>query len=80
MLLNGNFTTNTLSKGTIKITEYADPETDEPLRTYVQNGIIGFWTTPEEMNDLLLLLNYYLNIEAISEIRQEKEYVAKSRR
>lgn len=65
---NEPFNINTLSKGNIKITEYSSEETQEVLRVYVQNGMLGFWATAEEMHDLLLVLNYYLNIEAISEI------------
>lgn len=62
------FNMNTISKGSIKITEYSNSETDEVLRTYVQNGILGFFATRQEMLDLSLLLDYYLNIEEISQI------------
>jgi len=68
VIMNEPFNINTLSKKNIRITEYSDPDTDEVMRTYVQNGLMGFWASREEMNDLVILLSYYLNIEEISEI------------
>jgi len=62
------FSINTISKGNIKITEYSSDNTGEVLRVYIQNGMLGFWASDQEMRDLLLLLNYYINIEEINNI------------
>lgn len=58
----------TISKGNIKITEYAHSDTLDVEKVYVQNGILGFFVTPKEMKDLFLLLNYYINIEDLHSI------------
>ena len=63
-----DFSMNTISKGDIKITEYSSDETGEVLRVYIQNGMLGFWASHQEMRDLLVLLNYYVNIEEIHSI------------
>jgi hypothetical protein len=62
------FEIQTISKGNVKITEYAKAETDEVEKIFVQNGILGFFVTPQEMKDLFLLLNYYINIEDLHSI------------
>lgn len=60
---------NSISKNNIKIIEYYNSEIDEVEKVFVQNGILGFFATEQEMRDLSCLLNYYLNIEEISQIK-----------
>jgi hypothetical protein len=44
-------------------------DTGEVEKTYIQNGILGFWISDQEIKDLYLLLSYYINIEEISNIK-----------
>ena len=66
--MSESFELQTISKGHVKITEYANPNTDEVEKVFLQNGILGFFATPQEMKDLFLLLNYYINIEDLHSI------------
>jgi hypothetical protein len=63
-----NFIINKMKKGNVTIAEYADPNTNEPIKTFVSCGIMGFYADEQEMHDLRLLLDYYMNIESISDI------------
>lgn len=58
-----------ISLGDIKIVEYINKSTQEVEKVYVQNGILGFFVSEDEMKDLFTLLNYYMNIERINDIR-----------
>jgi len=64
-----NYDIESISKGNIKLTEYSNPDTGEVEKTYIQNGILGFWISDQEIKDLYLLLSYYINIEEISNIK-----------
>lgn len=57
-----------VSLGDIKITEYINIDTQDVEKIYIQNGILGFFVSDQEMKDLLILLNYYINIERIHDI------------
>ncbi len=54
-----------LSVGDIALIEYDN--FDEPY-FYIQAGITGFYVTPDDLTDLHGILNYYFNIETISNV------------
>jgi hypothetical protein len=58
-----------ISLGNFKITEYINKSTQEVEKIYIQNGIVGFYASEEEIKDLCTLLNYYIDIEKINDIR-----------
>ena len=57
-----------ISLGNIKIIEHVNSTTQEVDKVYIQNGLLGFYVSEDEMKDLLTILNYYINIEAINKI------------
>jgi len=57
-----------ISLGNLKIVEYVNRATEEVEKVYIQNGILGFFVSEDEMQDLLTLLNYYTNIERMHSI------------
>lgn len=62
-----------LKKGNISLVEYEDS------RLFIQNGgVVGFFLTEQEAQDMLTLLNYYLNLEEINacEMKIGEKYVA----
>lgn len=57
-----------ISLGDLKIVEYVNKNTEEVEKVYIQNGILGFFVSEQEIKDLSTLLNYYNNIERIHDI------------
>jgi len=57
-----------VSLGNIKIIEYVNKSNDDVEKVYLQNGMLGFFMSKQEMHDLSVLLNYYINIEKIHDI------------
>lgn len=68
VLSNEPYDINKITKGNISIIEYCNPDSEKIEKVFIQNGILGFFATREEMIDLNLILNYYLNIEEIHSI------------
>jgi len=62
------FDINKISKGNISIVEYCKEGSEEVEKVFVSCGIMGFYADSNEMRDLRLLLDYYLNIESIESI------------
>ena len=55
-----------IKKGNVKIVEYGDGAFNYSDKFFVQVGVIGMYCTKQELNDLYDVLNYYHNIEGIS--------------
>lgn len=57
-----------ITLGDIRLSEYINKNTQEVDKIYIQNGILGFFLSEQEMKDLSTILNYYINIERIHAI------------
>lgn len=57
-----------ISKGKISLLEYYLPQNGEVEKIFLQSGILGFYVTEEDMKDIILLCNYYLNLEEFEKI------------
>lgn len=58
-----------LEKGNVKLIEYGDGTFTYDDKVFIQVGIAGVFCKPKELKDLFTVLNYYMNIEEISECR-----------
>ena len=56
-----------LNKNNIQLIEYGDGTHNYEDKFFVQVGVIGVFCTEKELGDLYDVLNYYHNIEGISE-------------
>lgn len=64
-----NYVVVSAEKGNIKLLEYSDPTFTYADRIFVQIGCCGLYVTPAELKDLATVINYYLNMEDIDEIK-----------
>jgi hypothetical protein len=60
-------------KSNITLIEYAESTVGYSDKFFLMSGAVGFWATKEELKDLYTVLNYYINIEDISECTVEVE-------
>ena len=56
-----------ISKGSIKLVEYEEGTHGYSDHFFLQSGPIGFWATRKELDDLHLVLNYYLNMSRFND-------------
>lgn len=70
--------TGRIKKNNVTLIEYSNGFHADEDRFFIQSGIAGIFASKEELNDLYLILNYYLNINAFSEceVKVDGEYVA----
>lgn len=57
-------------KSNVKLIEYGDPS-GEVDNYFVQIGVAGLYCSKRELDDLFTVLNYYKNIDALSECELE---------
>lgn len=74
----GNHIISSLEKGNIKLIEYSDPSFTYSDRIFLQVGCCGLYLDEKELKDLSTIINYYLNIDELSEVKLKVggEYVA----
>lgn len=58
-----------VEKGNIKLTEYIDSTFNYEDKLFIQNGCVGFYLTPNELKDLLTVVNYYLHVDDITDVK-----------
>lgn len=56
-----------IKKNNVTLVEYGEGTVSYTDKFYIQVGVIGLYCTDKELNDLYTVLNYYKNIEDISE-------------
>lgn len=52
-----------LVKNDITLIEYQDSTHVESDKYFIQSGVVGFFATKKQLQDLHDILNYYLNME-----------------
>lgn len=60
-------TTGTITKGNISIYEYAEGAHMKEDKFFIKCGVAGIFANQQELQDLFLVLNYYLNIDKFTE-------------
>jgi hypothetical protein len=60
-------TTGRITKNNISISEYAEGIHQYEDKFFIKCGVAGIFANRKELEDLYLVLNYYLNIEKFSE-------------
>jgi hypothetical protein len=58
-----------ITKGSATLIEYAENENSIPDRFFLQSGVVGMYASLEELKDLYVILNYYLNIESFNDCK-----------
>lgn len=59
--------TGSITKGSIAIYEYAEGAHQKEDKFFIKCGVAGIFANRKELEDLYLILNYYLNIENFTE-------------
>jgi hypothetical protein len=59
--------TGSITKGSISIYEYAEGTHQKEDKFFIKCGVAGIFASRKELEDLYLILNYYLNIENFTE-------------
>jgi hypothetical protein len=59
----------TLEKNNIKLTEFNEPTFTHFDKVFIQIGCCGLYANTKELKDLLTVINYYLNVDDITEIK-----------
>lgn len=59
--------TGSISKGNISIYEYENGVHQREDKFFIKCGVAGIFANKKELQDLFLVLNYYLNIEQFTE-------------
>jgi hypothetical protein len=59
--------TGSISKGNISINEYAEGSHQYEDKFFIKCGVAGLFANKQELQDLFLVLNYYLNIDKFAE-------------
>jgi hypothetical protein len=60
-------TTGRITKNNISISEYTEGIHQYEDKFFIKCGVAGIFANRKELEDLYLVLNYYLNIEKFSE-------------
>jgi len=58
-----------VQKNNVTLVEYDDSDSGIAGNHFVQCGVIGFFATRKELEDLSNVLNYYLNIEEFAKCK-----------
>ena len=58
-----------LVKNDITLVEYQDSTHIESDKYFVQSGVVGFFATKKQLEDLYDILNYYLNMDNFSQCK-----------
>jgi glutamate formiminotransferase len=58
-----------ISKNNITLIEYDKIEATMAGENFIQCGVVGFFATKKELQDLFDVLNYYLNIEEFAKCK-----------
>ena len=58
-----------VEKGSVKLTEYSDSTFNYEDKLFLQHGCVGFYLTRQELKDLHTIVDYYLNIDEISQVK-----------
>lgn len=56
-----------ITKGNVKLIEYEEGMHNYSDHFFIQSGPIGFWATKQELNDLFIVLNYYMNMQSFND-------------
>lgn len=59
--------TGTIRKGNVSIYEYAEGQHVREDKFFIKCGVAGLFVNQKELEDLFLVLNYYLNIDKFAE-------------
>jgi hypothetical protein len=60
-------TTGKITKGNVSILEYAEGSHMKEDKFFIKCGVAGIFANQQELQDLFLVLNYYINIEKFAE-------------
>jgi len=66
-----------ITKGSATLIEYQENENSIPDTFFLQSGVVGMYASAEELKDIYTILNYYLNIDDLTncKIKIGDEYV-----
>lgn len=56
-----------IKKNNVTLIEYESPTASDDDRIFIQVGVIGIFCDKKELKDLYSVLNYFLNIEEITD-------------
>lgn len=56
-----------MRKGNVTLIEYLEPTASNDDRIFIQVGVIGLFCDKKELKDLHTLINYFINMEDISD-------------
>ena len=55
-----------LKKGNVTLIEYVEPTASNDDRLFIQVGVVGLFCDKQEIKDLHTVINYFINMEEIS--------------
>lgn len=55
-----------MKKGNVTLIEYVEPTASNDDRIFIQVGVVGLFCDKKELKDLYTLINYFMNMEDIS--------------
>ena len=55
-----------IKKGNVTLIEYVEPTASNNDRIFIQVGVVGLYCDKKEAKDLNTILNYFINMEEIS--------------